>query len=68
MNVGFADRLARLMGGLGLLAVDFLASSEWELFLLGFGIWGVLTSTFGWCPFYKLTGVNTCPIDVDAKI
>ncbi len=64
MNVGIMDRAARMLGGLGLLAVDFLAGSEWELLLLVVGIWGVLTSTFGWCPFYKLTGVNTCPIDV----
>jgi len=25
------------------------------------GIWSVTTSVFGWCPFYKVMGFNTCP-------
>jgi hypothetical protein len=26
-----------------------------------FGLWSVSTSVFGWCPFYRMFGVNTCP-------
>jgi len=29
------------------------------------GSWSVLTSVFGWCPFYGLMGVSTCPTKFD---
>jgi len=47
MNLGFTDRIIRLMAGITLLIIDFIASSDWELALLGWGAWGVLTSAFG---------------------
>jgi len=40
---------------------DYLASPLWEVVLLAVGIWTVTTSVFGWCPFYRLIGFNTCP-------
>jgi len=63
MNLGFTDRIIRLIAGITLLAIDFVASGDWELALLGWGAWGVMTSAFGWCPFYRIGGINTCPID-----
>ena len=53
MNLGLNDRVIRLVSGLGLVTFDYLASSNWELILLIFGAWGVLTSAFGFCPFYR---------------
>jgi hypothetical protein len=61
MNLGMNDRVIRLVSGLGLVTFDYLASSNWELILLIFGAWGVLTSAFGFCPFYRIMGYNTCP-------
>jgi hypothetical protein len=64
MNLGFTDRLIRLFGGLTIVVIDFTASGQWELAFLAFGAWSVLTSAFGWCPFYRLGGINTCPTNI----
>jgi hypothetical protein len=61
MNLGFNDRVIRLISGLGLVTFDYLASANWEFILLLFGAWGVLTSAFGFCPFYRIMGHTTCP-------
>ncbi len=59
-NVGGIDKALRIVAGIGLLA----------FFALGDGparYWGLLglvplaTGTFGFCPFYPLLGINTCP-------
>ena len=34
MNVGVYDRVVRLLGGLGLLAIDFIASGDLEVALV----------------------------------
>ena len=62
MNVGFKDRIFRGFGGITLLIIDFIASGEWAWVFLIMGAWSVITSAFGWCPFYRLGGVNTCAI------
>ena len=64
MNVGGFDRILRLGGGLGLLAIDFIASGDLELAFLVVSAWSVLTSAFGWCPFYRLGGITTCAINL----
>ena len=64
MNVGGFDRILRLGGGLGLLIIDFIASGDLELALLFVSAWSVLTSAFGWCPFYRLGGITTCAINL----
>ena len=46
MNLGLNDRVVRLISGLGLVTLDYFATSNWELVLLLFGAWGVLTSAF----------------------
>jgi hypothetical protein len=61
MNIGIFDRVIRLSTGLGVVLFDYISSSSWEIIFLIFGLWSVLTSVFGWCPFYKVFGVNTCP-------
>ena len=62
MNLGITDRLIRVTAGLGMVAIDYAAILDWDVLLLGIGIWSVLTSAFGFCPFYKLMGHTTCPI------
>ena len=61
MNIGIFDRVIRLSAGLGVVLFDYIANSTWEFVFLIFGVWSVTTSVFGWCPFYKVFGVNTCP-------
>ena len=42
--------------------LDFFATIQLELVFLIIGLWGVLTSAFGYCPFNGLMGRNTCAI------
>ncbi|MEZ7988295.1 MAG: DUF2892 domain-containing protein [Candidatus Poseidoniaceae archaeon] len=62
MNLSVTDRLIRLSAGFSMVAVDYAANLNWDILLLIVGTWGVLTSAFGFCPFYKLRGHSTCPI------
>ena len=61
MNIGMVDRIVRMFAGIGIVVFDYLASPMWELVFLAVGLWSVLTSVFGWCPFYRVLGYNTCP-------
>tara|TARA_B100001758_G_scaffold93983_1_gene80268 strand:- start:1167 stop:1406 length:240 start_codon:yes stop_codon:yes gene_type:complete len=65
MNIGLFDRFMRLSAGLGFVFFDYLSSASWEILFLMIGSWSVLTSVFGWCPFYGLMGVSTCPTKFD---
>lgn len=57
INVGSVDRIARVVAGLGLVALAATGTV---------GVWGwigvvpVLTGAFGVCPAYTLFGINTC--------
>ena len=62
VNLSLTDRLIRLSAGFSMVAVDYAANLNWDILLLIVGVWGVLTSAFGFCPFYKLRGHSTCPI------
>ncbi len=61
MNIGLIDRALRLLAGLGVVLFDYISSSAWEIVFLLFGVWTVTTSVFGWCPFYRVFGVSSCP-------
>lgn len=61
MNLSGFDRAVRMFTGLGLVTFDYLANADWEIAFFVLGTWTVLTSTFGWCPFYRVLGINTCP-------
>jgi len=62
-NMGNVDRIIRLIVVAGLLALYFTDTIT--------GIWGtialvasgvfVLTSIVGFCPLYRIVGMNTCP-------
>ena len=64
MNLSNADRGIRLVSGASLLTFDYLASSSWEIVFLVLGLWGLVSSVFGFCPFYSIMGFNTCPTKV----
>ena len=63
-NVGGRERAARAAFGSGVVIVDFLATVQIEVVFLLVGLWGVLTSAFGYCPFNGLLNRNSCAIDL----
>ena len=63
-NVGGKERALRAVFGSGVVIVDFLASVQIEVLFLLVGLWGVLTSAFGYCPFNGLLNRNTCTIEL----
>jgi len=67
LNIGVFDRIIRLLAGLGVVFFDYVASANWEVIFLLFGIWSVTTSVFGWCPFYRFLGLSTCPASFTIK-
>lgn len=63
-NVGGKERAARAMFGSGVVIFDFLATVHIEVVFLIVGLWGVLTSAVGYCPFNGLLNRNSCAIDL----
>jgi hypothetical protein len=60
-NVGTADRLFRVLLGVGLLIAFFYTSGVWQWLTL-IGIVPLLTGLVGTCPVYSLFGLSTCPV------
>ena len=61
-NVGGIDKLLRIVAGIVLLALTFVLKDETGLWLWGLiGIVPLATGLMGWCPFYPLIGLNSCP-------
>ena len=63
-NVGGRERALRAVFGSSGVIVDFLATVQIEILFLLVGLWGVLTSAFGYCPFNGLLNRNSCVIDL----
>ena len=59
-NVGMLDRGIRILVGLALLAVFFLADGPARWIGL-IGIVPLGTAAMGWCPLYAVFGLSTCP-------
>jgi hypothetical protein len=57
-NEGFADRLIRIVVGLAILSLAFVGPQTPWGFL---GLIPLLTGIVGFCPLYRLVGINTCP-------
>ncbi len=57
-NVGGFDKIARIAAGVVLIGLAATGTV---------GVWGwiglvpLATGLLGWCPFYPLLGLNTCP-------
>lgn len=61
-NVGGADKVLRIVAGIGLLSLLYFlagASRWWGLI----GLVPLLTGLFGYCPLYRAIGLSTCPIE-----
>ena len=58
-NVGSADKILRIVLGLGLLSLLFLLEPPMRYFGL-IGLVPLTTSLLGWCPLYTVFGMNTC--------
>jgi hypothetical protein len=67
LNLGFGDRITRLVAGLGFVVFDYISSAQWEMIFLVVGLWSVTTSVVGHCPFsrpvYSIFGIQTCKLD-----
>ena len=63
-NVGGRERALRAVFGSSVVIVDFLATVQIEILFLLVGLWGVLTSAFGYGPFNGLLNRNSCVIDL----
>lgn len=63
-NVGGAERALRAMFGTGFVVADFFANVQIEVLFLAIGLWGVLTSALGYCPFNSIMGRSTCAVDL----
>ena len=61
-NVGSADRIARIVLGLGLIAfaLGFLFPGTGWNWVGWIGVVPLLTAVFGICPAYSLLGLSTC--------
>lgn len=56
-NIGNADRIARIILGVVLIALVFVGpKTAWGWI----GLVPLLTGLVRWCPAYRLIGVNTC--------
>ncbi|MCB2089011.1 MAG: DUF2892 domain-containing protein [Sphingomonadaceae bacterium] len=56
-NEGKIDRLLRVIVGIVLIALVFVGpQTNWGWI----GVVPLLTGLFGFCPAYKLLGINTC--------
>lgn len=58
-NEGKVDRALRIVAGLGLLSLVFIGpQTMWGLV----GLVPLTTGAIGFCPLYKVFGLNTCPL------
>ena len=60
-NVGNVDRGARVVLALGLFSLFFLVDGPMKWLGL-VGLVPLLTGAVGFCPLYKVFGINTCPV------
>lgn len=58
VNIGTIDRYARIILGIGLLALVFVGpKTPWGLI----GLVPLVTGVARFCPAYRLLGISTCP-------
>lgn len=59
VNEGKLDRILRVVVGVLLIALVFVGpKTDWGWL----GLIPLLTGIFGFCPLYRLIGMNTCPM------
>lgn len=57
-NVGGADRIIRIVLGIGIMAAGAYYASAWGVL----GIIVLATGIFRWCPLYMPLGISTCRV------
>lgn len=56
-NVGSVDKILRIIVGLALIAIVFVGpQTPWGWI----GVVPLITALVGYCPLYKVIGINTC--------
>jgi hypothetical protein len=60
-NIGFIDRIVRVVIGIALLSGLFVLEGPVRYGAL-IGIVPLLTAAVGFCPLYRLFGTSTCPV------
>ncbi|MGC9197379.1 MAG: YgaP family membrane protein [Acidobacteriaceae bacterium] len=70
-NEGTADRVIRVVVGMGLLCLLFLLHVHGTKYWIGWlgliGLVPLLTGLLGVCPMYSLLGIRTCKISEASK-
>ncbi len=60
-NEGSLDRIARIVLGIVMMLVGFIAVGGTAGTVVGvIGLVPLLTGLSGWCPLYSLLGIDTC--------
>jgi Protein of unknown function (DUF2892) len=62
INIGSADRVIRIIVGLGLLGAGYYFKSWWGLV----GLVPILTGIVRFCPAYVPLGLSTCAVTKDS--
>ena len=64
-NIGSMDRIVRGILSLVILIIEYVTDvARFELLFFGLAVFGIITSSFGWCPCYKIMGVSTCVVNL----
>lgn len=58
-NVGKIDSISRLVLGVVILSLAFIGPQSSFAYI---GIVPIVTGIFGFCPLYKIIGLNTCKL------
>ncbi len=58
-NVGNADKVVRVIVGLGVLSLFFVLDGV-QRYVAVIGLVPLFTAASGYCPLYTVLGVNTC--------
>ncbi|MCB9026254.1 MAG: DUF2892 domain-containing protein [Bdellovibrionaceae bacterium] len=63
-NEGNIDRIVRVTAGVAILSLAFIGpQTPWAYI----GIVPILTGMMGWCPLYRVFGINTCGLKKPSK-
>jgi hypothetical protein len=55
-NIGGADRMVRVVLGVGIIAIGIYFKSWWG----AIGVVPLFTAAMGWCPAYVPFGISSC--------
>jgi len=59
-NVGMLDRVIRFLLANALFALTLFTHGPYDYVFMFLGAIPILTAVLGFCPAYKLLGINTC--------